>query len=215
MTNPCSGMYLYGNTISICGNIGCGKSTLIKKLKAIPIRDEPIAIFEEPIGSWKEWLRCFYTNPAKYALGFQMKILLSFRSMIESIQSPTLITERSPFESVNIFSRMMLENGTLSQMDFDLIQETFEQIGWQTDLYIYIRTDPNICIERIKQRGRDCENDIDEQYVYDLHNQYEKIMGNEKNINVVYVDGNVDPEQVEQFVRTRITEYVKEMKQKF
>ena len=176
----------------ISGNLGAGKSTVIKHLEST-LKD--VVVCQEPIIEWKQWLDAFYENTSKNALGFQIKILLTFAKMYKSVPcSKHLITERCPFESVYVFSKLLLESDGITQLEYDLIEEMYNVMGWTPNVYIYIQTNPQVCIERIKRRGRVCENNIDEKYIIDLHNQYEKVM--EGKHNVIYVNGNLHEKDV-------------------
>ena len=178
--------------IVISGNLGAGKSTIIKHLE----RELSNAyVFQEPIHEWKGWLDAFYDNQSKNALGFQIKILSSFAKMYQMVpKGGNFITERCPFESVYIFSKLLLESNVITPMEYDLIEETYNTMGWTPNVYVYIQTDPHTCIDRIKSRGRECENDLDESYIINLHNQYEKVMHSKK--NVVFVNGNLGEDEV-------------------
>ena len=58
--------------ITIGGNIGCGKTTVLSNLS------KEWTVFKEPLEKWGSWLDLFYTNPQRYAFSFQMKILHDF-----------------------------------------------------------------------------------------------------------------------------------------
>ena len=55
--------------IIIDGNIGSGKSTIIERLK----KDNLLTI-PETIDNFKPWLKLYYKNMDKYALGFQLEV---------------------------------------------------------------------------------------------------------------------------------------------
>ena len=86
--------------ITISGNIGCGKTTIIDELNNIFNTNESYKIFKEPIDSWGSWLDLFYTNPDKYSFPFQMKVLIDFLYLDNISDNDIVITERSPLDSL-------------------------------------------------------------------------------------------------------------------
>lgn len=193
------------NIITICGNIGSGKSTVMNMLRKsqnehqmfkTPLCKNNFSFIDEPIDKWGDWLKRFYQDPTKHSLGFQLKILNTYNGMfVESSTKDVMVTERSPYESIFIFSELLKTNNTLSKEEYDVLLETYDYIGWTPNVFIYINTSPEECIRRINVRSRKCESKIDEQYVYDLHAQYEHIMNTTKN-RVFTINGDRSLEHV-------------------
>ena len=131
--------------LSIGGNIGSGKSTIINKIA----KDyTSVKCIPEPIETWGEWLGQFYDNPHKYALGFQLKILNTFNYFDKS--STIFITERSPWESKNVFSALLHKQGVLTSMELELYNDFYKEKAWEPHYYIYLYTDYEECLNRIK-----------------------------------------------------------------
>lgn len=70
---------------------------------------------------------------------------------------------------------------------------------------IYLRTDPEICFQRVKYRSRDAESDISLEYLQQIHDKYEKWIDRiEEKSLVKVVDGNHDinhiVKQIENFL---------------
>ena len=159
--------------ITITGNIGCGKSTLLTRLK----ENFPIVVVPEPIEDWGDWLRMFYLNPDKSALGLQVKILTSFKEILDKHKDEGIpvIVERSPIEGIEVFAKTLLDSNVLSGMDIDLLHELLKYCGWAPRVYIYLQTTPSKCMERIHSRNRGVESNISEDYVAKLHEKYEDL----------------------------------------
>ena len=151
--------------ITIGGNIGCGKSTMISKL-------DYLECYQEPIEKWGSWLDLFYTDPKKNAFGFQMKILLEF--LYDFGSKKKVLTERSPYDALYIFTKVLKEGGYLSYMEYNLFKDYTEKFGWKPDVYIYLRVSPEICLERITKRSRGCECGVTLEYLQQLHDAHEE-----------------------------------------
>ena len=176
--------------IVIDGNIGCGKSELLDYISS-----KNFKIKKEKTDDWKKWIPVFYQNSQKFAMGFQMKVLLSqIRTNIECNDMEITFIERSPFTLQNMFGSLLLEDNMLSKLEYELCQEYIDILGWKPDKIIYLKTDPMICIQRILQRHRDGESKISMDYLEKLHNKHEEVLlGNDfkkSNIDLYTIDAN-------------------------
>lgn len=167
--------------ISIGGNIGCGKSTILDLLQK-----DGHAVFFEPVHEWKH-LQKFYDDKQRWGFTFQMEILNSFQQSNDHV-----IYERSPWESYHIFSKMLLENGYMTPCEFELFESLYKKLAWKPDLFIYLRTTPEVCNERVKQRQRSCESNIDMEYLRTLHEKYDALYTRD----IVCVDANRSVQEV-------------------
>ena len=79
-------------TASISGIIGCGKSTLIKRLRktgllkaALPANVH-VSFVREPSRLWQErgWLAKFYGDPSHYAAAFQFQVFTTYVEAVET-----------------------------------------------------------------------------------------------------------------------------------
>ena len=59
------------------GNIGCGKSSILKLLVDKSAID--LHVYNEPLNDWSKWLELFYSDMKKYSFGFQMRVLHLWR----------------------------------------------------------------------------------------------------------------------------------------
>jgi deoxyadenosine/deoxycytidine kinase len=164
------------NVITISGNIGCGKTTCMELLIAEKGLPEGTSIFLEPIEKWGSWIDLFYTNQEKYAFPFQMKILKDFLYFKQHHEYSLNITERSPLDSLHVFSKMLLDTNKLTHMEHNLFKEFVDEIGWTPTTFIYIKTDPAICHERLLKRNRTCETGVTLSYLQDIHDTYESFV---------------------------------------
>jgi deoxyadenosine/deoxycytidine kinase len=157
--------------ISVEGNIGSGKSSLIKSLIRYNslcgnTRDD-IYFMPEPITSWIEVendedhiLNLFYTDMKKYSLAFQTLIATTYRSKILEIMRSHprvqyIITERSLYTSYLVFAKILRNERHMTPIEYKVYESLFidNTTDWMfPDRMIYMDTSINKCLERISQR---------------------------------------------------------------
>ena len=191
--------------ITIGGNIGSGKSTVIQEIQKL-VQDVR-KVFPEPIEKWGSWLDIFYTNPTKYAFPFQMKILYDFLYFDENTP-PVVVTERSPIDSLYVFGKTLVDSKTMTYMEYNLFKDYVDSIGWKPNVYVYLKTSPTTCIERIKIRARNCETGIDEEYIKSIHQAYDNIVEYLPGDTIVHVvDANKNKTDVLESVKRILDQY--------
>lgn len=173
--------------ISIYGNIGVGKSSLLSKLS-----DHKYKIYYEPVDTWK-FLPLFYEDKKKYCFPLQIEIIQSFNEMVLS----NSIVERSPMEACNIFAKCNYYDNNLSKLEFSLIQRMTNQ-SKDPDVIVYLQATPKISYERIRERNRDCEKNISYDYVYQLHSFYESSIFDliQKGKKVITLDASKSKDEI-------------------
>lgn len=163
----------------IDGNIGAGKSTLLEELQK-----RGYYVFQEDLGDWGKYLELFYANQSRWAFTLQISILksmvLAYRQILET-PADIVFTERSPLSSL-VFSRNSNRLGYLNNMELNLVEEFYEAFAWSPSLNIFLDVDTPTCFKRMKQRGRECEQQLDISYLDYLQKEYLKL-------NCTNVDG--------------------------
>jgi len=155
--------------ITIDGNIGAGKSTILKFLKDVANINADL----EPVDEWEPFLVDMYKNN-KDGFEFQVKVWTD-RCFNQNYDSDSITCiERSPLFQWNVFTKANYYNGKLSDRQYNLLNNLYDFPSYKPDLYIYLRTDPLKCIERIKVRDRNSESDIDTAYITQIHDLHEK-----------------------------------------
>ena len=178
--------------VTIGGNIGSGKSTVIRKINYNTIC--------EPINEWGEWLTKFYKKQKKYAFGFQMKVLLEFCKMDTS--RPVII-ERSAYDALHVFGKALLQDKMLTEMEYSLFEDYVKQFAWKPDVYIYINTSSSTCMKRIQTRNRNSETGISMDYLNKIENNHTTLIEHLPQVHIV------DGEQTEQRVLEEVNEILK------
>lgn len=160
--------------ITVAGNIGVGKSTLVRllceRLNCIPFY-EPEA--ENP------YLADFYRDMA--AWGFHSQIFfLATRLQIHRaiLRCPdSVIQDRSVYEDAEVFAANLSRRGGINARDYATYRALYQGVAEflpPPDLVIYLQASPETLLERIAQRNRVYERDIQRDYLAGLNDLYDR-----------------------------------------
>jgi deoxyguanosine kinase len=175
------------NFITIEGNIGAGKTTLSTLLSQHFNAKLILEEFAE-----NPFLPKFYESPQQYAFPLelffmaerykQLKDMLQTKDMFQSITvSDYLFTKCLLFAKVN-----------LPDEEFRLYQKLFDIINpqiVQPDILIYLHTPVNKLQENIKKRNRKYEQEITNDYLFNLQETYTQYI-KQHNIKTLFVDAS-------------------------
>lgn len=182
---------------SIDGNIGSGKSTIVRALKKSLAGNKNIIFLEEPVSEWTQIksedgetiLEKFYSDQTKYAFSFQMMAYISrlalLRKTIRENPGCHIVTERSIYTDKNVFAKMLYDDGKIEEVNYKIYLMWFDEFVQETkiDHIIYIDTSAQKCFERIKKRNRTGESDIPLDYLQKCENYHDDwIEGHDNNI---------------------------------
>ena len=173
--------------ISVEGNIGSGKSTVLEYVK------NKEKVFQEDLDNWGTWIEDFYSNPEKNSFGFQMRVLLS-QSYIKNNTNDILFHERSPLTCNYIFGNILQSQNHLSSPEHSICLEFANKYCWEPSYIIYIKTEPDICKQRISERNRSGEN-IDISYLKLVH-KYHEDMYNREDKKIYIINGHDTKENI-------------------
>jgi deoxyadenosine/deoxycytidine kinase len=209
--------------ISIEGNIGSGKSTLLEYLK---IHDEiinykDIIFLDEPVKEWDKitdknnvtMLEKFYADQKKYSFSFQMMAYISRLSLLKEAQdrnpNALIITERSLYTDKYVFAQMLYDNGNIDEADMKIYLAWFDHFitEFTINKIIYVKTDPDICYERVLKRGRKGET-IPLSYLTDCDKYHTSMMKNFTKDQIFILDGNNDHSADNSIVETWINDII-------
>jgi deoxyadenosine/deoxycytidine kinase len=188
------------------GNIGSGKSTILKLLEV----SHNVEVIQEPVDMWlnikddnnKNLLEHFYSDMDRYSYMFQTMV---FKTRIQSLEkeqiSPFRFSERSIWTDRFVFGKMCLEDNKMNSIEsscykfwFEWLEEKFKP---KPDGIIYIKCSPEKCLERISQRGRNEENKIPIEYLNKLNVYHDEWFDNWKETPLLVIDNNEDNNWVE------------------
>jgi deoxyadenosine/deoxycytidine kinase len=172
--------------ITIDGNIGAGKTTILNYLH----NNYNIFIDLEPVDKWKSYLDNIYIYKKNH-FNLQLRVWLD-RSWIQEKNKTLMLMERSPFFIRNTFNTYLYNNNLISTHENIIINELYDKTDeiWKSNFYIYLRSNPNKCLERILKRGRENETNITIDYLNDIHNLHEETYKKalELNMNILIID---------------------------
>lgn len=195
--------------IFIEGNIGTGKSTMLKKIKEFKTNKKVQVIFE-PVDNWqslkddnnKNILSYFYEDMRRYAYSFQSFAFFSRISLLEKIddEADYVFIERSVFSDKYIFAKNCYQEKLMTDIEWQLYCKWFD---WFEKRYfsdkkysiIYLKCSPEICLERIKKRARHEEKNIEVSYLKSIHNRHEEWL---KDNNIILDASNI--KNIENFI---------------
>jgi len=216
--------------ISIEGNIGSGKSSLMENLKEYYKDNSEIIFLREPVDEWSKItdingttiLEKFYQDQEKYSFSFQMMAYISklnvLRTTLNTLKNDkkyVIITERSLNTDRYVFAKMLKENCKMEDINYKIYLSWFDAFSeeFQVNKIIYVKTSPQVCHFRINKRARKGEDVIPLSYLDSCHEYHEKMLEKySQNIQKLVLDGNVDinenENQIEEWI-TQINEFTK------
>jgi len=199
--------------ISIEGNIGSGKTTILNRLKTEFLNKQTqkkILFLREPVDIWETVkdnqnetiLSKFYKNPKKHAFAFQVMAFSTRLTILrEAIQQnpdvEIILCERSLDADKEIFAKMLHDDGVIEDTDYQIYNMFYNEITKQPEVkqlsgVIYINAEPEVSFERTKIRARDGESTITLGYLKECHAYHEKWIGDKKQADLNYPVLNIN-----------------------
>ena len=176
--------------ITIAGNIGVGKSTLVQLLSD-RIGWEPVfeAVSENP------YLADFYEDMQRWS--FQSQVYFLSRRLQQHytlLQHPnSIIQDRSVYEDAEIFARNLYQQEDMNERDWASYMDLYRTLTLllkPPDLVIYLKATVPTLRRRISHRGRDFERGIADEYLDRLNNLYDEWANNFVLSPVLIIDTN-------------------------
>jgi len=203
----------YPIIVSFDGNIGSGKSSVVKyfqnnfdKYCKSKNKNLKICFLQEPVTEWesikdiddgKNVIEKFYEDNKSYSFSFQMMAYISrlaiFKKAINE-NYDVIFTERSMFTDKNVFAKMLYDSKQMRSIDYQIYNKWFDEF---VDIIkniktVYVRTSPEVCQSRIIKRKRLGEN-IPFDYLQNCHYYHEVWLNCLEKIeegNVLIINGN-------------------------
>jgi len=159
--------------IAVAGNIGVGKSTLVKLL-CDQLNWTP---FYEPVTE-NPYLADFYEDMQAWGFHSQVYFLMRRLRIHRKLmnQSGSVIQDRSVYEDAEIFAHNLFLQDAINERDYETYWELYQVLVEflpPPDLVIYLRASVPTLLDRIAKRDRDYERTISAEYLADLNDRYE------------------------------------------
>jgi deoxyadenosine/deoxycytidine kinase len=191
------------NFICIEGNIGIGKTTLVKKLAAYYNRASFFEEFNE-----NPWLPLFYQNPADTALALELSFLTDRCKQllqIEKRQLPQIISDYC------LDKCLLFTEANLSKEDFSAYKKLFDRISAtikKPDLVIVLHASVEALVNNIKLRGRTYEQNMDPAYLETLNEKYIRFFSEERAYTVLHIFTDIINDEVYEAIFREIVSFI-------
>jgi len=179
--------------IAVEGNIAAGKSTFLDLVH----KYTHIKTLQEPVNNWtnvplerdcvsganNNLLDTYYSDPARWSFTFQNYVVFSrireHQSDKENKRQGVFLSERSIWGDRLVFARNLYKQGMMTDLEYSVYcqQHSFclELCPEAApDAILYLQTSPEICLERLKQRGRSEEMGVTLEYLQQVHQRHEE-----------------------------------------
>ncbi len=180
------------------GNIGAGKTTVGRAIAA----SGAFGFIEEPTAAWRKdfasnMLDCLYNDVTRWAFTFQICTFITRAKTWPEISSrtdhPRVVLERSIFCDRFVFVENFYRAGVVQPVEYQLYCGLWDFLvsGYcdQPDLILYLRTPAEVCLQRIKERGRVEESGITVDYLLQLERLHDEWLLKGGDSRAVVLDG--------------------------
>lgn len=178
------------------GNIGAGKTTVGRKIAASGL----YGFVEEPTNIWQEgfaenMLELFYSDTHRWAFTFQICAFVTraktWNEVIKFTHHRRAILERSIYCDRYVFAENCYQSGLFSLAEYQLYCNLWDfnvaNFVDEPDVILYLRTPAEVCLQRIKARGRHEETGISLEYLAQLEHLHDEWLLN--NPKAIVLDG--------------------------
>ncbi|HII72452.1 TPA: deoxynucleoside kinase [Candidatus Woesearchaeota archaeon] len=191
--------------IGIVGNIGVGKSTLVEAATRPPLSDLllsclPSRTDEDKVHAFPEEfnpvvLDAFYEDPIENAFMAQIEFFngrLDRQKRIENARG-IVLEDRILHEDYHIFGLAQKILSNMTEAEFQAYKRTYDMMTERVsepDLIVYLKADVPTLQKRIRERGRESESTIPEQYLRTLNELYESFITRHVSCPVLTIDAD-------------------------
>jgi len=175
---------------TIEGNIGSGKTTILRDINQFCKFDKKHIVIYEQVQEWAQMkdennvdiLSLFYKDKTKYSYIFQSYVLFSrINHMLDTVKNnpgAIIICERSHFTDLYVFALALYESKDISEIEWKVYNEWHRKLRELLSITItgivYIKTDAEMCYQRMKIRNRNGEEGVPLDYLKILEIKHDK-----------------------------------------
>lgn len=174
--------------VVIEGNIGAGKTSLAKKIS----EDYQAKLILERFAE-NPFLPRFYENPERYSFPVELSFLADrYNQLKNELQDRDIFTSFT-IADYYFMKSLIFSRNTLAKDEFNLYSQLFHIIYQslpKPDLYVFLHLNTDKLLSNIKNRGRNFESEITENYLDDIRAGYFEFFKQQNDMRVVVVDTN-------------------------
>ncbi|KAK3086091.1 hypothetical protein FSP39_013412 [Pinctada imbricata] len=168
-------------SMKVCveGNIASGKTSFLRYFKNF----SNVEVVEEPVHKWRNIngmnaLAKMYEDPERWSLTLQTYVQLTMLEQhMEERKQPLTLMERSIYSAKYCFVENLYQSGKMPEIEYHVLSRWFDWIMSRNycdiDLIVYLKTDPEVILERIHKRCRKEEQTISLSWLHTLHKLHE------------------------------------------
>ena len=174
------------NYIALEGNIGAGKTSLATMIS----NDFNAKLILERFAD-NAFLPKFYEEPQRYAFTLEMSFLADRYQQISDDLSQLDLFKDFMVSDYDIYKSLIFSKITLPEDEFILYRRLFylmyKDIA-KPQLYVYLYQNTERLQQNIKKRGRDYEQNIEDDYLEKINAGYLEFLKNQTELNVKIID---------------------------
>lgn len=158
------------NYVVIEGNIGAGKTTLVRK-----IADQFNASLILEHFADNPFLPKFYDDPEKYSFPLELSFLASRYKQLKNELAPQDLFKSFTIADYYFMKSLVFASSTLKGDEYNLYRQIFYIIYSsipKPDLYVYLHLKPERLLKNIERRGRIYEKTITLSYLQKIQDSY-------------------------------------------
>ncbi|TYB78355.1 2-amino-4-hydroxy-6-hydroxymethyldihydropteridine diphosphokinase [Bizionia myxarmorum] len=174
------------NYIAIEGNIGAGKTSLATMIS----NDFNAKLILERFAD-NAFLPKFYEDAKRYAFTLEMSFLADRYQQISDDLSQLDLFKDFIVSDYDIYKSLIFSKITLPEDEFNLYRRLFHLMYKdiaKPELYIYLYQNTQRLQENIKKRGRDYEQNIEDDYLDKINAGYLNFLKNQEELKVKIID---------------------------
>jgi 2-amino-4-hydroxy-6-hydroxymethyldihydropteridine diphosphokinase len=174
------------NYIAIEGNIGAGKTSLSTMMSY----DFNAKLILERFAD-NPFLPKFYKEPQRYAFTLEMSFLADRYQQISDDLSQLDLFKDFIVSDYDVFKSLIFSKITLPEDEFKLYRKLFYQVYKdiaKPDLYVYLYQNTERLQQNIKKRGRNYEQEIEDEYLNKINAGYLEFLKSHPEFNVKIID---------------------------
>ena len=174
--------------IAIEGNIGAGKTSLARKIAKIHNAKLILEQFED-----NSFLPKFYKDQERYAFPLELSFLAERYQQLKDSLGVRDLFKNFTVSDYFINKSLIFSRKTLMQDEFKLYSKLFEIMNQsivKPELLVYLYADVEHLQENIKNRGREYEQEIKDNYLEQIQESYFDFIKHQTNMRILIINTN-------------------------